>query len=600
VEDERAVPARAEVDRLSVLEHQVRQLTSRLAAWVEAQLVEAMEDRRRELGVLRSELEVVVRGELSPLRSELDALRSEVREAGAARNPGAEVEQRVRQAMMRLTESIEAQLAETEAARRSDGDALRAALASEIEERVAAAGARTSAALAAMQDQLAQRDARVSERLEAVAAEVTSAASGVTALTAEGEAARERTESFEQRVKAAMGRLSDSVEARLGEAATARQDELERFRSELAGRLEAVSSDSARAAESATRVEAAAGAGAEQVALLQQQLKAGLDRVLGTVDARLAEQASAAAAEWHQQLDERMVVASDQAAALASTSEVLYSTVAADGARIEALELHTRRTDAKLQELVDEKYAQLSAERATELSRFRDELEAGVAAELGRLRAEVSTAVERASHELAAATALLAEQRAGSEAALAAQVEEVRAATTSLLEAAREDVAARVAQLDGRRAELETTVTSTVDQVRAELATMADAFRTDVETRTASLEARAAELAERAPELAAADAELAETLASLGRKSARAEDRVRGKLAALGERIDGLAAALERAVAAESGALAPLRSDVRALQDQLAELVAAAPPRPPAQKATAAKKAPARIRRPRQ
>ena len=41
---------------MDALEHEVRLLTSRLAGWVEAQLVQALDDRRQEMTALRSEL----------------------------------------------------------------------------------------------------------------------------------------------------------------------------------------------------------------------------------------------------------------------------------------------------------------------------------------------------------------------------------------------------------------------------------------------------------------------------------------------------------------------------------------------------------------
>src|SRR5579885_974716 len=257
---------------------------SRLAGWVETQLVEAIDDRRRDLTALRSET-----------AAELDALRAAIAAGRTAAPDG--VEQRVRQAMNRLAETVEAQLAELGAQREAELGALRRELAAELDERVLAAGSRTASALTGVQDRVAATDSRFSERVAELAAEAAAASAGVAALTAEAETATARTEGFEQRVKAAMGRLSDSLEARLTEAATKRQQELDAFRAELVARTDALAADAARAREIAGRVEGDTAKGGERVGVLEQQLRAALDRATASMDAKLAEQAAAAKTE---------------------------------------------------------------------------------------------------------------------------------------------------------------------------------------------------------------------------------------------------------------------------------------------------------------
>jgi DNA anti-recombination protein RmuC len=75
VDDSAAPPRPAgtgpdDVDRLEALEHQVRQLMSRLAGWVEAQLVQALDDRRNDLKALRAELQLVLDEQLAGVRAE--------------------------------------------------------------------------------------------------------------------------------------------------------------------------------------------------------------------------------------------------------------------------------------------------------------------------------------------------------------------------------------------------------------------------------------------------------------------------------------------------------------------------------------------------
>jgi len=196
--------------------------------------------------------------------------------------------------------------------------------------------------------------------------------------------------------------------------------------------------------------------------------------------------------------------------------------------RIEALEVHTRRTDARLTELVDAKLAEVAGAPVAAL-------------------AEMRTVVDGLRTHL-------------------------HAALDAHLVATREDVAraldGSLGQLSSRAAELEEAA--------------------------ASVEAG----------LRAAEQRIVETADANDRRLTAAQEESQETLAGVVARVDGLV----RAAAAEAGALAPLRSDVRHLKAQVAELadlVAELRPKrkAPAKKAPApaaapaAKKAPAARRR---
>ena len=68
--------AQVDLDRLDVLEQQVRQLTGRLAGWVEAQLVQAIDERRDDLQALRAELQLMVSERVAGLRTETGSVQS--------------------------------------------------------------------------------------------------------------------------------------------------------------------------------------------------------------------------------------------------------------------------------------------------------------------------------------------------------------------------------------------------------------------------------------------------------------------------------------------------------------------------------------------
>src|SRR4051794_6949867 len=70
VDEARSAGPMAGVDRRGALEPRVHGLTSRLASWVESQLVQALDDRRDDMTALRSELQAVVNEELDGFRAE--------------------------------------------------------------------------------------------------------------------------------------------------------------------------------------------------------------------------------------------------------------------------------------------------------------------------------------------------------------------------------------------------------------------------------------------------------------------------------------------------------------------------------------------------
>ena len=571
-----------EVDRLEALEEQVRQLATRLAGWVEAQLVQAVDTRRADMRALRSEI-----------LSSVDSRLAETSESRGTDDVPARIEgfeQRVKAAMGRLTDSVETRLAETTAARESELAALRAALGDRLDrlERDEAAAGESVAALRlasraaaerteALEQQVRAAVSRLEKSLEArvdgLVLQVAAATDSVTALQADADAGPARAELLEQRVRSAMGRLAESVEARLAEVVAARPAELAGVRTELERAL------ALQATELRTEIETVAAATRARATQIQERLDAveqlhrdADQRFAAMVEAKLAEvvdrrrteletlrrdveeavtqqvreartEIGTAVADAHRrfvvsvdQLDERMTTVTEQAAAAhaaVARVEALPDEVASDGRRIEALEEHTRRTDARLGELVDAKLAELAAERMREMTNARDQLRASVDAHLTDTRAEVAFTLAEGRTEVAASTKRL-EEAVGQIEALGAKADQAVRARLDELEKVAADVA------DGR-------------------------------------------------------AEVAAAVAALDRRAAEAEDRVRRQV----DDLAGQVAALVRTASTEGGVMAPLRSDIRMLQVQVTELsetlaelrprrkVAAAPALSPAKKVVA-------------
>ena len=511
------------LERLDALEDQVLQLTTRLAGWVEGQLAQAVDDRRSDLRALRTELlqTVDVRVKQMPAPASVDA-----GEVGARIEA---FEQRMKAAMGRLTDSMEARLADANAARASELDALRSSLGDRLDRRerdASAAAERTAALEQKGSAAIARLEKAVDTRLQAIAAQVTAASDGVSALQAEAGAGPARAELLEQRVRSAMGRLAESVEARLAEAVAARPGELVALRTELeravaqqVGELrteiETVGAASrARAAQAQERLDAVEARQGDAGAL--ETLRRQLDEALAQQVREARTEIATSVADAHRRfvvavdsLDERMAAVTEQVAAskaVVGGVEALPDAVASDGRRIEALEEHTRRTDAHLSDLVDAKLAELSAERLAELAAARSQLRESVDAHLADVRAEVAFGTSRLEEALAAV------------ATLGASVERSQR------------------EADAR---------------------LADAVQVKLD-----------ELEKAAADLAVARVEVAEAVTAFDRRVADAEDQVRRQVEELAVQVAGLV----KTATTEGGVLAPLRSDIRHLQAQLAEL----------------------------
>lgn len=790
-----AGPSPDDGDRLEALERQVRQLMGRLAGWVESQLVQAVEDRRRDLRTLRAELQAGLDEQVAGARAEAASMLTvatrrlgvnhdelgerlqgvtrqaeQASERAVALGASAEAEaarteafeERVRSAMGRLTESVETRLAESAACRSADLDVVRSELHAAIDERMEQSRAANASMLAP-----------VAERLEAVAGEASRTAGDVAALTASSAAEAARSEVFEERVRAAMFRLTESVDARLAEAASSRQADgdamrrevlasmearmptLEAFRAELQSaldeRLREIASQAATAKEGVVALAASAEAESARTEAFEERVRAAIVRLTESVDVRLAEAATGREAdveglrgEWRAAidagrdtvleafqaqlrpaLDERLraisasveaqearsealeervrsvvsrLTDSVEALALASgsrpqeleafraelqaaldsrleaasrqTTDGLASLIAsleAETARTEAFEHRVRSAMGRLAESVDTQLARAADERQADLDALRSGLQVTLAAQLGdkvgehvdgrlaevvelrrsefdSLRAELQGALAqqlsearsqiaaavaganrrfvRANEQLSERVEAVSRRTAGSaekvdrlaeivEARMAAMTatmpgdpgaevaalrtdleSQVRAQmTTSAAEAAEAErrllashgrVEKRVTELAGQVAAAAArfdVVGASLEADEDRLGGLEERARQTEERLAQAVEARLAESVERsAAEVGALSAELArarselDTTAALSRKSSRAQDQLRRALANVAARVDGLGSAMTAAASAETGALAPLRSDVRLLQTQVSEL----------------------------
>ena len=583
-----------EVDRLAALEEQVRQLATRLAGWVEAQLVEAVDTRRADMRSLRSEL----LGSVDARLAEIAPVRAGADEAPARIEA---FEQRVKAAIGRLTDSVETRLADTTAARQSELEALRSALGDRLDrlERDEASAGESLAALRlssraaaerveALEQQVRAATARLEKSVEArvdgLVLQVAAATDGLAALQAEADAGPARAELLEQRVKSAMGRLAESVEARLAEVVAARPGELGGVRTEIERVL------AQQATELRTEIETVAAATRARASQVQERLdtieqlhRDAEQRFATMVEIKLAEvvdrrraeletlgreleesvaqqvreartEIGTAVADAHRrfvvsvdELDERMSAVTDQAASAHAAVErvvALPDAVASDGGRIEALEEHTRRTDARLGELVDAKVDELVGHRLAEMNDARDQLRASVDAHLTDVRAEVAFTLAEGRTEVAASTNRIEE--------VLAEVQ----ALGAMLETARQEAEERLDQ---------------------------------------AVQARLEELGKAAAAVATERAEVTAALEALDSRAAESEERVRRQVDELAVQVT----ALVKTASTEGGTLAPLRSDIRMLQAQVAELsetladlrprrkVEAAPALSPAKKAVA-------------
>jgi chromosome segregation ATPase len=455
--------APGDVDRLEALEQQVRQLTSRLAGWVEAQLVQAVEDRRNDIKALRAELQIILNEQLAGMRAEAGSVLSV-------------------------------------ATRR----------------------------LEVGQEQL-------TERLDAVAERAADAAATATALSGAPSVGSERLDALEQRVRSAMSRLSDSVETRLTEVDKARQSELDALRSQLQAIDERVGEPASAAGLSAlsTRLDQQLEEVAGQAAAAATTRSWDLEGLRSELTTRIEELQRTGGA-----VSGRVDAVAQQTSAVADEIGALRLEVKAGTARNDELEKRVKAAVGRLAESVENRLAEFAAqstketttklaemanERRTELEAFKAELE-------DTLTAQISAAADKVQEQLDLA-------------ASAAQLES--------LQVAFEEQADRTeARLDA----FDASVPATLREAEARL-------RQTMQAKQGDLEAVATRVAKARTEMNA-------TLASVHRKLARTEDLVERRLATVGDQVD----ALTRTAATEVGSLAPLRSDLRRLEGQVAEL----------------------------
>ncbi len=732
--------APGDADRLEALEQHVRQLTSRLAGWVEAQLVQALDDRRDDMKALRAELQVVVNEQLAGVRAEassvlivttrrlevaqeqlsarLDAVAERAADAAAravalsgTSSTDAErlelLEEQVDQRLALVPDLVKAQVAAAAERQRALVGAARTELEALFDERVADVASASATRVSAIQERLGTMSAGLNARLDDVAGQAAVAADDAEILRAEAAAGPGRVEAFEQRVKAAMGRLTDSVEARLAEVNAGRESELEVLRTglterldsleqrvaagmsrldeslesrvgalsaardaevatlraedaassaALARRLDGMTLDTAAVVESVAALRSDAQGGTARLDELEQRVKGAVGRLAESVESRLTElsadrsaelraeldtttsalgarfgqvheridaverqsggagridamveakltevverrraelesvrseleealdtqlrqartEIGTAVADAHRrfvvtvdELDERMHTVAGQAAdaeAAVARFELMEETVSSDGRRIEALEVHTRRTDARLGQVIDEKLAELAGERGADLDGAQRRLRDALDAHLVETRAEVTLALGDGREQLAAGAAALDERHAELDAQATDAAVRLEALVASV-EVALSEGEERVAQtMDARLAILDTVAAkvATIDTVAARLATLDDLVARVGRGRT----------------------ETTAGIAALQRQVAKVQDQVEKRVASVSEQVDALATA----AAGEVGTLAPLRSDLHRLQAQvteLAEVVAELRPRrkPPA------------------
>lgn len=417
----RSGPVADDVDRLVALQHEVRQLTSRLAAWVQAQLVQAVDDRRNDLRALRTELQDVldervlaVSSQAAQAEERADALAATV-EAEAARSTA--FEERVRAAVVRLTDSIDGRLAGVDGLRSE----LRASIDTSREE-----------ALNAFRIEL---QGVLDERLRDVDARASRAADGLVALTSSVEAEAARTEAFEERVRSVVSRLTESVEA-LASTSTSRHRDVEalgaelraelaeQLRSALVGhdaRLQAVEEKQGREAERAGELMEGRLSGLVEIR------RAELDAVRAEMQAEMARQLSEARSQMaaaiagankrfvraHEQLGARMDVVAERAAGSGQKVDGVAEAVSSYGGRVEALELRIQSNDERLAEVVEERVVEVVGSRDAEIQALRAEMQGALSTVVAQVRSEMAAGTADTDRRLGATEARVDERLAG-------------------------------------------------------------------------------------------------------------------------------------------------------------------------------------------
>jgi len=457
IPDERAEPLRRtapvshKLDRLEALERQVRQLMSRLASWVESELVQAVEDRRGDLRALRMELQTTLEEQAASARAEgASVLTVAVRRLSTNQEELLDRLETVYGHASRSAEAVTALSAsvEDEAARvlafEEQVRAVVARLGESLDGRLADAATGRQGEIGHLQGEIGRLRAEVrallDERLLPVAEQANQAIEAVAAMASSMEDRTAHTEAFEERLRAAVNRLTESVDSRFAEATKVRRSELQTVRAEVGSQVDA-SRDTAMLA-------------------FRVELGVALDEAVQSVAAQAGH-------------------ATDAVTAMSASLE-------SEALRAEAFEDRTRTAMAQLADSVDARVATAARDSMAELDTLRMTLDEWVTE---RVDVKVAEARLNVQSELAALTDELASIRADAAASSAAQAKSPAPELASL-ESGLEGVARQVEELDAAMAAAASAETgalaplrSDVRQLQAQVADLSE--RTDSAARSA-------------------------------------------------------------------------------------------------------------------
>jgi len=566
-----------DVDGRDALEHQVRQLMSRLAAWVEAQLVQAVDDRRNDLRVLRSELQAALNEQAAGARAESAAVltvairrlsvnqeqldqrledvagRSAAAVAGAAALSVAAaadagrleaLEHALDQGIGRLADSVKVELADSADRRRSEMEAVRAELSERLEgverragrasEEVAvlsAAAEAEAARVLAFEEQLRAAVARLSDSVDARVGESLATgragvAADIVALTSTLEDQAARAGAFEERVRTAIVRLTDSVDGRLVEAGEARQAEVDRLQAVLDERLAIVAGQIAgqiagQVAAGVAGVAASVEAESQRVNAFEEQVRSVISRLTDSV--------------------ESLAAVSTTRPGEAEALRVGHEAALEERLRAQLPAALTVRLAAQVGELVDGRLNEIVERRRTEFDSLRVELQGALTEQLGEARSQIAAAVAGANKRFSAGLEQLSER-------MDALVQQVAGSGERV-----ETVVGSVSS-DGDRLEALELHTRRTDERLGQLvdAKLASMLTDDPEARTAAL---------RAEIEGAAAAHLGELRAEIAAAAAATERKLVAAQEALEERMAGPAAQAEAAAAGHDAVAASVVAD---------------------------------------
>lgn len=568
------------LDRLDALERQVRQLMSRLAGWVESQLVQAVEDRRGDLRSLRTELQSTLDEQVAAIRAEATSvLTVAVRRLSVNQE---ELGDRLDGLSIQTSRSADVVTALSV----SVGEETARVLA--FEEQVRAAVARVSKTVELRMGEMepfgsepfraglrAELCELFDERILPVAAQAAQAIEGVATVSSSLEDRTARLEAFEERARAAVNRLTESVGTRLGELEAVRRAELDTIRSEFRAEIEA----SRNTTILAFRVELGevVDGHLQEIAAQAERATQGLAAMSGSHDAdamrmeAFEERARTAMAQHGESVNSRLVESARAERAeldgLRESVAGLTDSLEAEARRSDALEDRFRVVAGRLTESV-EALASKAASRPVELEAVQAELQEVLTRQLAEARAQVAAAVAGSNKR-----SLRSQEQLGT------RLDDVARRLESRIAELSEQGAAAAAGLDSLSSSLAVNrdapppdpdaLAGIENRLRREQERQARAVETRV---AAAVKGRATEMISLAAELTRIRSEVAAAAASQSEKSLREVGALRKSLENITGRLDGLAGALAAAAQAETGALAPLRSDVRMLQTQVSAL----------------------------